>query len=103
MAVKLENKQTNIKVETGEGVSVKLSYFSMILTVIGRQAVSTAWTIDEIKSRLDVLDILEASKDAEFVMVTEASLAFIKQEVKEAKWTLAHRDIVQFHDYIVSL
>ncbi len=102
MSVKLENKQTNIALGPEEGAK-RLDYLTMLSGVIGRQAVNTAWTLDELKTRLSVIDLLEQNVDAEFIELNDKQRDLIKDEVANARWTVAHIDIVNFVEYIETL
>lgn len=102
MSVKLENKQTSIALGPEEGAK-KLDYLTMLSGVIGRQAVNTAWTLDELKTRLSVIDLLEQNTDAEFIEINDKQKELIKTEVAGSRWTVAHIDIVNFVEYIESL
>lgn len=103
MSVKLENKKTKISLGNEKSAEV-LTYVKLLQSIIGRQAVNTAWSLDELKTRLNVIDALEsADPDVEFIEFNDKSIELIKKEVSEAKWVIAHIDIVNFVEYIEKL
>lgn len=103
MATTFENKATKIRLGVEED-SKFLTYVGLLTGIIGRQAVDKAWTIDELKKRLDVVERLEAvDLDVESIEFNSSELALVKKEVEDAKWTIAHRDIVDFVEYVKSL
>lgn len=102
MSVKLENKQTTIRITNDEDVKY-LNYLSILSGVIGKQAVDTAWTLDELKVRLSVIDLINSNIDSEFIEVTDEQKELIKNEVSNARWVIAHADIVEFVEYLMSL
>lgn len=98
MSVKLENKVTSIVFGNSENTT-PITYANLLNGVIGRQAVDGAWTLEELKARLGVIEILEKNEELEF---TEKQFEIIKDEISKAKWTIAHKDILEFAEYILA-
>lgn len=57
--------------------------------------------LDAMRKRLRVLDALEKAGDT--IEIEDADLKTVQECVKQMKWSVVHRDIVEFGDYIGGL
>jgi len=89
---KIENKQTEIP----EGKDKYASYFDLIKFVINKT--EKGFTVNDIRSRLKITDAIEEN-DKE-IAIDDAEYNVIVTAFDDFKWGIAHKDLVEFADYI---
>lgn len=76
-----------------------LSYFDLISENLGK-APTSGLTIIEMKKVLDLLDKLKANEEVE---IGEQEYQYLLNVITSTKWTVIHKDLVEFYDYLNSL
>jgi hypothetical protein len=96
----IENKQTAIPFSK----DTKAKYSDLIKTVIGVAIPERGITMHEMRLNIRILDKIELVKsEDESFQLSEEEVALIKRAVESSTWTIQHRDLVDFADYIASI
>lgn len=93
---KLELKETEIKKSNTETLNYK-ELISAALNVVPQGGFSP----EEIRKRLRVIDALDKSN--EVFELEDADVETLKRCVKEMKWGVMHKNIVEFNDDVQNL
>lgn len=96
----IENKETSIK-ETAEESSKNLTYCEL-LKLIMNVPPKEGYSLSEMKTRLDIYAALVPSEKNE-MSLEDAPFETLKQCVNNFRWATAHKDLVDFVDYINTL
>lgn len=76
-----------------------LSYFDLISENLGKVPAS-GLTIIEMKKVLELLDRLKTNEE---IKIEEQEYQYLLKSIMSTKWTVIHKDLVEFYDYLNSL
>jgi hypothetical protein len=82
--------------------TIEFSYKDLIYTCLNIP-IKDAFTIDEMRKKIRILELLEKSTD--IIEVEDTDFLIIKESINsmDGKWTMLTKDIIDFVDYINSI
>jgi len=93
----VENKETVIPFNEDR----KANYADLIKSIVDLPMPKEGLSMDTMRKNFQILDIIE--KGGEQLVFTSEQLDIIKNNVENSVWTVQHKDLVLFADYINSL
>lgn len=94
----IENKETEIWLTP----EVKLNYAHLLGYIVDKP-VKEGITINEMRRDMKILDVLEKAKNEKSFELDKEHLDHIKSNLESYTWTMRHKDIITFIDYIESI
>ena len=91
----LENKQTEITANAGEGKVTKLTYAELI-NLVCNSPIQGGYSIQDIKARIAILATV--TNAGEELNIENADAAYLQNIVKGMKWSFVHKDLISFKE-----
>ena len=92
---KIKNKKTTIQGENGV-----LNYAELAKLCVN-QPKQGGYTVTDMQQRLRILDKLD--KKGDVIEIEDADFEVLKPLVKNMKWAIIHKDLVDFVNYLTNL
>lgn len=89
-------KEIKLKVLDEKDQKDRLSYKEILLTMLKTPQSKEGLTIDDIRQSVKIMEKLEAAKDS--IKLEDAEYLYLQNKIKNFKWAIAHKNIVQFID-----
>lgn len=108
MSKTIKNKQTKISIfdETGNPIQ-NADYASLIKMCVNQPTLnpqsgqSTGFSVEEIRSRMRIIDVIESSKNGS-IIVEDADYDLLKQCVQSYRWGAVSQIILDFVDDVTT-
>jgi hypothetical protein len=97
---KLENKETGLTKEV-DGVKSNLGYVDLLLYGLNAQP-KEGWTTAQMKERFNVIEKIEKVKLGKTVELEDAEF-MVAYNCRIINWSMMHKDIVAFDEYLEKL
>ena len=97
-----EIKSSGIKGQDETGKLIGFSYLDLAKMCLNK-APREGFTVQEMKARLRVMDVLEKGKSSGFALLEDADAEKLKQCVEGFLWGAMDKAVVEFVDYACAL
>lgn len=107
MAKILKNSKTKLQIADKEGKLIENASYSDILracvnSIADDRGLPIPITIEEMKKRLRILDVLDSSKNSNIIL-EDADAAKLQELVANHKWLNIEREIVEMVDFVAEM
>ena len=97
-----EIKNSGIKGQDETGKTVAFTYFDLAKMCLNKSP-REGFTVQEMKARLRVMDVMEKGKSSGFALLEDADAEKLRQCVEGFLWGAMDKGVVEFVDYACAL
>lgn len=96
----IQNKNTTILVAREGGTNSLMDYAEIIKAVMTQQRKPEGYSTEEMRKDFRVIDAIDSVKEKEEIDLEDADFEYFKSKLKTMRWSLQHKDLIQFEDDI---